>query len=1169
MTSTRPQYGRTWWGAQWLEALSHIDFDNRLPRGRTYANRGAVRDLVIDGGRIQARVQGSRPQPYKVEVIVPPVPPADAERLIERLAADPALIARLLNRELDPAVLGEAQSLKIAVFPSRWSDLTMQCSCPDWAVPCKHLAAVIYLLSQEIDGNPFLVFSLRNLDLPALLRQRGLRVDDHAATDLPSMAQVLFDGGDDSVKAAAAEGKVIVDLAVLDRLDFTTIPDLREPLWRVLAPKPVFFHGDFREVARVSAAGIAKVANQAMEAEAVDAMPAATGEALVLSVDDHGTLSVAGPADSLRDLLTLVSQLPASRLDDVPANLVAIRHLHLFALHLLARGAVVPQVVSLPDKMVGVRWFPAELDATVSAMLGEVALALPAGLVRHRVGRKTTPLQGRTQARLLVSALVDVSLRAAGEPARPAGTGGKVVDLFYGAGRARFDGPGEGAVAGSIHAWLARLHVTRSRHVPLLQIDEDGEGGGFTLAVAVQDDAGTLAAPVPLAKVLSAAAWAERRLPILQTVAMLGEFHPPLNGYVRGGAKRPLPMPSADLPAFLFDTLPALRLLGIRALLPKALDRLLRPRLSMQLKAKSGSEQSFLRADQLFTFDWKVSLGDQELTPAEFERLLGQATGIVRFRGEYVYLDPAAVERLRAQLARPQKVAPDDLLRIALAGEYDGAAITLNKAAQKLLEHLKDAADVPLPKGLRATLRPYQERGFAWLYRNARLGLGGVIADDMGLGKTLQVLALLLRLKEEGGFDAGGALVIVPTSLLTNWQKEAARFTPTLQVDVFHGSKRELAKVRPDVLLTTYGVARTEAALLKAMTWRVVIVDEAQNIKNPAAAQTRAVKTIPAGTCFAMTGTPVENRLSEYWSIMDFAQRGYLGGPTQFAREYATPIQTHRDAAAAERLRRVMAPFMLRRLKSDKSIIDDLPDKLEQDQYCLLSKTQVALYESVVQEGLKSIAGESETFKRQGLVLQMILALKQVCNHPAQYLKQGADEPMASGKVERLFDLLDEIHAAQEKVLVFTQFREMGELLQRWLRERDGGREPLFLHGGVPRARRDKMVDAFQNERTERVFLLSLKAGGTGLNLTAASHVIHFDLWWNPAVEAQATDRAYRIGQQRNVQVHRFITRGTFEERINEMIRSKRELAELTVGTGETWIGQLPPKELRALFELR
>jgi len=660
---------------------------------------------------------------------------------------------------------------------------------------------------------------------------------------------------------------------------------------------------------------------------------------------------------------------------------------------------------------------------------------------------------------------------------------------------------------------------------------------------------------------------------VLKTVALLAEFHPPLNDYVRGGARQPLAVRPEQLPPLLFETLPALRLMGVRTVLPRALERLWRPRLSMQIKAAGSSMPGVLNTETLLSFDWKVSIGDELLTAAEFERLLGQADGIVRFRGQYVMLDAAQVEALRSRLARPPALTGADLLRTALAGEFDGTPVGLNKAAEKLVARLQQEADVPLPAGLLATLRPYQQRGYAWLWRNARLGLGSVIADDMGLGKTLQVLTLLLRLKDDGALKDAGALVIVPTSLLTNWQKEAARFTPSLSVDVFHGSKRELAHRRPDVLLTTYGVARSEAARLKAMAWRVVVIDEAQNIKNPSAAQTRAVKSIPAASQVAMSGTPVENRLSEYWSIMDFAQRGHLGGLTHFTREFATPIQTHRDTAAAARLRKVMAPFMLRRLKSDKSIISDLPDKLEQDQYCTLSREQAALYETVVREGLKGIAGESSTFQRQGLVLQMILALKQVCNHPAQYLKQGAADAAASGKAQRLLDLLDEIAAAQGKALVFTQFREMGDLLLRMLRERQAhggaaGREALFLHGGVTRARRDEMVERFQNDPGQRVFVLSLKAGGTGLNLTAANHVIHFDLWWNPAVEAQATDRAYRIGQQRNVQVHRFITRGTFEERINEMIRSKRELAEMTVGTGETWIGQLPPDELKALFQL-
>ncbi|MBC7860051.1 MAG: DEAD/DEAH box helicase, partial [Burkholderiaceae bacterium] len=674
--------------------------------------------------------------------------------------------------------------------------------------------------------------------------------------------------------------------------------------------------------------------------------------------------------------------------------------------------------------------------------------------------------------------------------------------------------------------------------------------------------------PAPLADLLGNESWRASRYGVLQTVALLAEFFPPLNAYVSAGAAAPIALAPQALPAFLFDTLPIIRLLGIRALLPKALDRLLRPKLSMKVEAKGAPASGLLNAADLFRFDWTVAIGAAQLSPAEFEQLVARAEGVIQFKGEYVYLDPLEIAKLRAQLERPPQPDGAELLRIALAEEYGGAPVLLDADARAVIKQLTEIGPVAPPAGLNAALRPYQERGYAWLHRNLRAGFGSVIADDMGLGKTLQVIATLLKLKEEGALEAGKALVIVPTSLLTNWAREIARFAPGLSTEVFHGAARALAKGRPDVLLTTYGMARADLAKLKKLDWRVVVVDEAQNIKNPAAAQTKAVKAIPAGAFIAMSGTPVENRLSEYWSIMDFANRGMLGTLAGFDKEFAAPIQSRHDRQVAQRFQRVTAPFLLRRLKSDKSVISDLPDKIEQDQYCELSGEQSALYESVLREALRVIAGESDAFQRQGLVLQMIMALKQICNHPAQYLKLGAGEAERSGKAQLFLELLDAIHASHEKVIVFTQFREMGELLAGWIGQRFG-RAPQFLHGGVARKRRDEMVERFQNDRTERVFLLSLKAGGTGLNLTAASNVIHYDLWWNPAVEAQATDRAYRIGQLRNVQVHRLITRATFEEKINDMIAAKRGLADLTVGAGEQWIGNLSNAELRDVFSLR
>jgi uncharacterized Zn finger protein/superfamily II DNA or RNA helicase len=1209
----RPSYGRTWWGAQWLQALAEIDHDNRLPRGRSYAGRGAVLDLVVDGHRIRARVQGSRPQPYTVGIEVPPVAAADAARLAARLAEDPGLIARLLNRELDPAVLPVSKALGIAVFPRRWSDLKMHCSCPDSAVPCKHLAAVIYLLSREIDGDPFLVFRLRRIDLAALLAPDGA-----AAAVTPALPDGVL-----PVHAGDARPADDDDSVAAATLDFSTVPALGEALWRLLPRQPSFWPGgDWRELAGKALARIARTVRRQLDAGAPPADEAgelAGAPQWVVAAD--GTVTVHGlrldgrAVDSVAALLDALAALPPERRADLSPACAQIDTARLLALHLIAQGAVVPQVYRAHGTTLGLVWCAAEIDPTVAGMVGQLAAGLPAGLVvpaaaapaaRSRRPRaaasppapaEADPAQAapalapRVQARALLAAVIDTLLRrvAADEgvavATRREPVADKLLALFFGAGRASFDDPGEGAIAASVQQWLARLHLGRQALRPLLRIDEAGgeasnkasnkAGGeaGFALTVAVVDETRRDAVPTPLATVIADPAWAAQRLAVLKTVALLAEFHPPLDAHVRAGAREPLRVTPAALPALLFEALPALRLLGVRTVLPRALQRLWRPRLAMQVRAAGdGSDSSgLLDTGRLLSFDWQVAVGDARLTAEEFERLLGRAAGVVAFRGQYVMLDAAEVDALRKRLARPPALGDADLLRAALAGEHEGAPVGLDAAAQQRLEPLRQQAEVPPPRGLQATLRPYQQRGYAWLWRNARLGLGSVIADDMGLGKTLQVLALLLKLKEDGALADAPALAIVPTSLLTNWQKEAARFTPALRTAVYHGQRRELDDARPDLLLTTYGVARSEAARLAALRWQVLVLDEAQLIKNPAAAQTRAVKAVKAAVRIAMSGTPVENRLSEYWSIVDYAQRGHLGSLAHFTREYATPIQTHRDAAAAERLRRVIAPFVLRRLKSDRQIIDDLPAKLEQDQYCTLTPEQAALYQTVVGEGLAAIAGESRSFERQGLVLQMILALKQVCNHPAHYLKRGAADVAASGKAQRLVDLLDEIDAARGKALVFTQFREMGELLVQMLHARPagrGGHAPLFLHGGVPRARRDEMVDRFQGDPAQRLLLLSLKAGGTGLNLTAANHVIHYDLWWNPAVEAQATDRAYRIGQQRAVQVHRFVTRGSFEERINDLIRSKRELAELTVASGETWIGQLPPQQLQALFAL-
>ena len=483
---------------------------------------------------------------------------------------------------------------------------------------------------------------------------------------------------------------------------------------------------------------------------------------------------------------------------------------------------------------------------------------------------------------------------------------------------------------------------------------------------------------------------------------------------------------------------------------------------------------------------------------------------------------------------------------------------------------------VPPSAGFSGVLRPYQVRGYSWLFYLRQRGLGACLADDMGLGKTIQTLALIQRDWEESvsGRAWRPVLLVCPTSVVNNWQKEAARFVPGLPVMVHHGAnrKRGLAFVKAGrnqaIVVSSYSLLQRDLEQLSKVDWAGIVLDEAQNIKNPETKQARAARMLRSDYRVALTGTPVENSVGDLWSIMEFLDPGLLGTREQFKREFFIPIQAGGDPEAAERLRRITSPFVLRRLKTDKTVIADLPEKMEAKVFCTLTREQASLYTAVLKEAEDALEA-ADGIQRKGVILGTLSKLKQVCNHPAQFLGDNSAIPGRSGKLARLTEMLEEVLAVGDRALIFTQFAEMGEILRRYLQEMFG-REVLFLHGRVSRQRRDRMVERFQSGGDgSSIFILSLKAGGTGLNLTRANHVFHFDRWWNPAVENQATDRAFRIGQAQNVQVHKFICAGTLEEKIDEMIERKRAVADEVIGTGEGWLTRLSNQELREIFALR
>jgi superfamily II DNA or RNA helicase len=575
---------------------------------------------------------------------------------------------------------------------------------------------------------------------------------------------------------------------------------------------------------------------------------------------------------------------------------------------------------------------------------------------------------------------------------------------------------------------------------------------------------------------------------------------------------------------------------------------------------------------------YEVALGDDTLSPEEFAEIVALKQPLVRWRGSWVQVDLDAVDRMAALAGDHTSLELTEALAAALSGQHrvddlGWVETVADGDLGLLLERLRDAgapgeADIV---GIHGDLRPYQRRGVAWLQRLGELGIGGVLADEMGLGKTVMAIALLSSRPQDRPH-----LVVCPTSVVGNWERELARFAPDVPIIRHHGPERAVTRraFKPGhVTVTSYALLRRDIGMLEDVDWDVVVFDEAQQIKNPSSKGARAARSLTARNRVAMTGTPIENRLSELWAIVDVTNPGLLGSQRAFNDRFAVPIERWHDEGAATRLRRLVAPFVLRRRKGDPDVAVDLPPKQEITVACSLTREQASVYQATVETAFKGTGMGTNSFERRGRILALLTALKQICNHPAQYLR---DAPAGSGRLEgrsgklsRATEILAELVDAGERALVFTQFREMGELLVRHVGRSLALPEVPFLHGGVPLVRRDAMVQRFQeDEDAPPILLVSLRAGGTGLNLTRASHVLHYDRWWNPAVEDQATDRVHRIGQTRAVTVHTLVTAGTIEERIAELLDRKRALADAVVGTGETWITELDDDELRELVAL-
>lgn len=1282
------QFGNTWWSKKWLDTLLSTTDENTISTGLKYANRGQVHSIDIVDNRIIAVVKGPNGANHNNYVVFPNFPSEKRDVFINLLKQQPAELLALKNGAMNPPLELLLVKSGLTLF-DKAEDIKMGCDCRD-KIPCKYIVATFLKIAEKISLDPNILFKIHGLNLEIYKNFTPTEADLEAPSEntlvrfLGKSSKLVQEqdnvGEPDILDAAEDESESIfggfnknaqsrIPPKQLPNFNFSTWKDYSRVLPAMLQNFPKFCPaGNFRKSFTDELEGCRKFFS---DYESFDVFSehfrAYNAKTFLMENESLRVFHKNGwqwHFEQSSDGKILKSDLTASNIMGALCCLsegnfswhhYTVRYLHYLlkvAFFMVRTGAIYPQVFWIGKDVAQMRWLPAEMLPDVLSIVADLEVAAPPKFAY--TAKEEEFFEIAEPAEQILSLFIGNLLRFARKYKTPLKTNhGNLLSFFFDCVSGKLANNAH-TIPGKIQQWFSVYSSLDFRTQILFACRETAEDVALDVFIIDEEKR------EPLSELFENND--ARLLSILNILNGIADSFKPMSEYISNRAGTPIFMQGSILLEFLQDCLKKLEIFGIQTEIPKNLLNIGKPKPKMRLQG-SMSFGAFSAGD-LLDYDWEIAIGDEQISAEEFLAMAKEADGLLKYKSQYVQVSEKDIAEIRDRLEgkkpktetqaegespKDEEILEEDsapeitqakLVQACFTGECDNIPVEMAGEFKQQFDAWRSDTNIDLPEGLNATLRPYQKRGYSWMYKNLQIGFGCILADDMGLGKTLQVITFLLKIKQEGKLNEHKAIVVIPAGLLCNWQMEIKKFAPELSCFAYHGSNRDLQKFNSDILLTTYPTFRKDFSELDERKWQAIIIDEAQNIKNADSEQSKLLRKMRAPMKIAMSGTPVENRLMEFWSIMDFANHGFFPSAKEFRDKYETPIQKNANQHVAETFRKITAPFMLRRLKTDKSIISDLPDKIIQNEYAELTKMQAALYKRTLDHFMEQLELEQELsektndahalFKRKGIILQMILALKQICNHPKTYLKidEGRDrtapgnlslsahdphggtkderelsiderklnvdensndvatsersdlkssKPTShltagtscqdSGKMQLLFATLRSIQEQGEKTLIFTQFAEMGELLKQSI-EAELGLRTHFYHGGCTQTKRAEIIKDFQENPDCKILILSLKAGGTGLNLTAASQVIHYDLWWNPAIEAQATDRAFRIGQTRNVQVHRFITKGTFEEKINALLESKKAIADMTVSAGETWLTDMSDNELGEVFGL-